>query len=50
MMLGVALMLRPSAGALALVWMIALYAIITGSVQLVLALRMRQLAQEMAHA
>ena len=49
MMLGVALMLRPSAGALALVWMIALYAIITGIVQLVLALRMRQLSQEMAH-
>jgi uncharacterized membrane protein HdeD (DUF308 family) len=48
--LGVLLMLRPGQGALALVWMIALYALISGGTQLLFALRMRQLAHEMANA
>jgi uncharacterized membrane protein HdeD (DUF308 family) len=48
--LGVLLMLRPREGALALVWMIALYALISGGAQLLFALRMRQLAHEMANA
>jgi len=49
-LLGLLLILRPGEGALALVWMIALYALVTGVTQMVLALRMRQLAQEMASA
>ena len=48
--LGLLLILRPGEGALALVWMIALYAIMAGITQLVLALRLRQLAHEIAHA
>jgi uncharacterized membrane protein HdeD (DUF308 family) len=48
--LGLLLMLRPGEGALALVWLIALYALLAGATQLVLALRMRQLAHEMVHA
>ena len=48
--LGGLLMLRSGVGALAVAWMIALYALISGSTQLLFALRMRQLAHEMAHA
>lgn len=42
------LMLRPGVGALAVAWMVALYALIAGVTQLVFALRMRQLAHEVA--
>jgi len=48
--LGGLLMLRSGVGALALALMIALYALISGSTPLLFALRMRQLAHEMAHA
>ena len=42
------LMLRPNEGALAVVWMVGSYALIAGVTQLMFALRMRQLAREMA--
>jgi uncharacterized membrane protein HdeD (DUF308 family) len=48
--LGGLLLLRSGAGALRVAWMIALYALISGSTQLLFALRMRQLAHEMANA
>jgi uncharacterized membrane protein HdeD (DUF308 family) len=44
------LLLRSGARALRVAWMIALYALISGSTQLLFALRMRQLAHEMANA
>jgi uncharacterized membrane protein HdeD (DUF308 family) len=48
--LGFLLILRPGEGAVALVWMIALYALLAGVIQMVLAFRLRQLAHEMARA
>jgi len=50
MILGFLLLLRPGQGAVAVVWVIALYAIAAGAIQMVLAFRMRQLAHEMARA
>jgi uncharacterized membrane protein HdeD (DUF308 family) len=47
---GVALLLRPGAGALALAWLIGLYAIVFGVTLVALALRLRQLAQEIPGA
>jgi len=48
--LGFLLILRPGQGAVAVVWVIALYALLAGFIQMVLAFRMRQLAHEMARA
>jgi uncharacterized membrane protein HdeD (DUF308 family) len=47
---GFLLILRPGPGAVAVVWVIALYALLAGVIQMVLAFRMRQLAHEMARA
>jgi uncharacterized membrane protein HdeD (DUF308 family) len=48
-MLGFLLILRSDQGAVALVRVIAAYALLAGVAQMVLAFRMRQLAHEMAH-
>jgi uncharacterized membrane protein HdeD (DUF308 family) len=50
LMLGVLLLVQPAAGALAVAWMIGGYAVLAGASQLALAIRMRHLAQEIAHA
>jgi uncharacterized membrane protein HdeD (DUF308 family) len=50
MLLGILLLVQPQAGAVALAWMIGLYAIIAGFALMILALRLRQLRHEMAHA
>lgn len=47
LVLGILLLLQPGAGALAVVWLIAMYALLAGSVMIALALRLRQFAQEM---
>ena len=46
--LGLLLMLRSDEGALALVWIIAPYALVSGVTHMLFAFRMRQLAHEMA--
>jgi uncharacterized membrane protein HdeD (DUF308 family) len=50
LLLGLLLLLQPSAGALALVWLVGSYAIALGGVLLTLAIRMRHLSHEMAIA
>jgi uncharacterized membrane protein HdeD (DUF308 family) len=48
-LLGIALLVQPLAGALALAWMIALYALVSGTMHVALALRTRRTAR-LAHA
>jgi uncharacterized membrane protein HdeD (DUF308 family) len=48
-LLGIVLLVQPFAGALALAWMIALYALVSGTTYVVLALRTRRVAR-LAHA
>jgi uncharacterized membrane protein HdeD (DUF308 family) len=45
---GLALMVYPAAGALAIVWLLGSYAIIFGVLLLVLGLRLRSLSQSIA--
>jgi uncharacterized membrane protein HdeD (DUF308 family) len=47
---GVLLIVRAQAGLLALVWLIGIYAMASGIALIPLAMRLRQLSQEMAHA
>jgi uncharacterized membrane protein HdeD (DUF308 family) len=46
LLFGIALLISPGAGALALIWLIATYAIIFGVLLLVLAFRLRGLRQQ----
>lgn len=48
-LLGIVLLVQPLAGALALAWMIALYALVSGIVYVAIALRTRRMAR-VAHA
>lgn len=48
-LLGIALLVQPFAGALALAWMIALYALVSGTMYVALALRTRRTTR-LAHA
>jgi uncharacterized membrane protein HdeD (DUF308 family) len=48
-LLGIVLLVQPFAGALALAWMIALYALVSGTMYVALALRTRRMAG-LAHA
>lgn len=48
--LGIVLLLNPTVGALAMVWMIGLFVICVGIALVALAIRMRQLAHEIAGA
>jgi uncharacterized membrane protein HdeD (DUF308 family) len=50
LILGLVLILRRGDGVLAAAWMISVYALISGASRLVFAVRMRQLAHEMANA
>jgi uncharacterized membrane protein HdeD (DUF308 family) len=47
---GVLLLMNAAAGLLSLVWLIGAYAMASGIVMIPLALRLRQLAQELSHA
>jgi uncharacterized membrane protein HdeD (DUF308 family) len=48
--LGLVMMLRADTGAVALAWLIGLYAIVVGCALIALAMRLRQVAHEMANA
>lgn len=50
LLLGILLLLRPAAGALAVVWLIGTYAILSGLVMIALAMRLRHIAEEMSTA
>jgi uncharacterized membrane protein HdeD (DUF308 family) len=50
LILGILLLLNPMVGALAVVWMIGLFAVLLGITLMALAFRMRQLSQEIARA
>jgi uncharacterized membrane protein HdeD (DUF308 family) len=49
LLLGILLLLQPMAGALAVVWLIGTYALLTGAVMIALAVRLRQFAHELRH-
>jgi uncharacterized membrane protein HdeD (DUF308 family) len=50
LLFGILLLLQPAAGALAVVWLIGTYALLSGSVMIALAMRLRQFAYEMIRA